>query len=64
MSERSGKRRKISVDYLKGKYKPTCLIYGPGHSSDECKVLGEFVSKYSKIRTTKDSRDDTVLKNI
>ena len=50
MSESADKRRKIYVDYPKGKYKPTCLIHGPGHSSDKYKVLGDFGSKYAKIR--------------
>ena len=54
MSESADNRRKIYVYYPKGKYKPTCLIHGPGHSSDECKVLGGLGSKYSKIRLTKD----------
>ena len=52
MSESAEKRRKIYVDYPKGKSKPTCLIHGPGHSSDKYKVLGDFGSKYSKIRHT------------
>ena len=30
-SESSDKRRKIYVDYPKGKYKATCIIHGPGH---------------------------------
>ena len=52
MSESAGKRRKRYVD-LKDRSKLTCLIHGPGHSPDECKVLGEFGSKYSKSRPTK-----------
>ena len=53
ISESSGKRRKIYVDYPMGKSK-TCLIHGPGNSSDECKVLGDFGSKYAKTGRTKD----------
>ena len=52
MSESYDKHRNIYVDYLKGKYKPTCLIHGPGNSSDKYKVLGDFGSKYAKIRHT------------
>ena len=59
MSESAGKRRKIYVDYPKGKYKPTCLIHGPRNSSDECKVLGDCGSKYVKSRPTKDRRQNT-----
>ena len=42
------------VDHQKYRSKLTCLIHGPGNLTDECKVLGDFVSKYSKVRTTKD----------
>ena len=52
ISESADKRRKCYVDYPKGKYKPTCLIHGPGHSSDKYKVLGDFGSNYAKIRHT------------
>ena len=51
-SESSDKRRKRYVYHLKGKYKPTCLILGPGHSSDKYNVLGELGSNYSKIMHT------------
>ena len=50
MSKSSNKCRKRYVDNPKGKSKPTCLIYVPGHSSDKYKVLGDFGSKYAKIR--------------
>ena len=49
MSERAGKHRKSYVYHLQDISKLTCLIHGPGHSSDEFKVLGDFGSKYSKI---------------
>ena len=52
MSESSDNRRKRYVDYSKGKSKPTCIILGPGHSSDKYKVLGDFVSNYANIRHT------------
>ena len=57
-SESYGKCRKSYVDHLKGRSKLTCLIHGPGHLSDECKVLGEFGTKYAKYRTTKDHSQD------
>ena len=44
---------KMYVDHLMDVSKQTYLIHGPGHSSDECMVLGDFGSKYSKIRPTK-----------
>ena len=51
-SESSGKRRKRHVDHLRDRSKHTFLIHGPGHSSDECKVLVDFGSKYCKNRPT------------
>ena len=54
MSDISGKHRKRYVDHPKGRYKLTCLINCPRHSSDQFKVLGDFSSKYSKSRPTKD----------
>ena len=54
MLERDGKCREIYVDHPKDRSKPTYLIRGPGHSSYECKVLGDFGSNYAKIRPTKD----------
>ena len=38
-------------------------MHGPGHSSVECKVLGDFGSKYVKIRPTKDRGHDPIPKN-
>ena len=58
MSECSGKHRKMYVDYLKGKSKPTFLINGPVHSSDECKFLVEFGSNYEKSGPTNDRGSD------
>ena len=51
--ESACKRKKRYVDSLTGKPK-ICLIHSPGHSSEECKVLGDIVTKYAKNRTTKD----------
>ena len=60
MIEISGKRRKRYVDHLRDRKKYTCLIHGPGHSSDECKVLGDFGSKYYKGRPTKERGHHTI----
>ena len=38
MSESAGMRIKRCVDHPKDRSKLTCLIHGPVHSSDECKV--------------------------
>ena len=38
----------------------TCLIHGPEHSPDECKVLGDFGSKYAKTIHNKDCGNNTV----
>ena len=59
MSESSGKLRKRYSDHPNDKSKPTYLIHGPWNSSDECKVLGYFGSKYAKSRLTKDWNHDT-----
>ena len=56
MSESAGKHRNSFVDDLKDGSKLSCLIHVPGHSSDECKILGDFGYKYFKIRPTKDHR--------
>ena len=58
MIESAGNRRKIYVDHTKDRSKPTQIIHGPGNSSDECKVLGDFGSKYAKIRPTEDRGND------
>ena len=46
ISKRTGNHRKRYLDHSKDRPKQTYLIRGPGHSSDECKVLGDFGSKY------------------
>ena len=52
MTKSAGKRRKRYAYHMKDRSKLTCLIHGPGNSSDECKVLGYLSSKCSKTRTT------------
>ena len=60
MSESTCKLRERYVDPTKDKYKQTCIIHGPIHSSDEYKVLGYFNSKYSRSRPTKDRGKDPI----
>ena len=62
MSEISDKHRKRYVEYTMGKSK-TCLIHGPGHSSDKCKVLWDFGSNYAKKIPTKDRGHNTLPRN-
>ena len=50
--ESSDKRQKWYVDHSRRKSR-TCLIHGLRHSSDECKVLGDFSAKYTKSKPTK-----------
>ena len=55
MSDSTGKHRKRYVDHPNDIYKLTCLVYGPGNSSDKYKVLGDFGFKYYNsglLRTT------------
>ena len=63
MSESAENRRKRYVDRSKGKSKPTCLIHGPGISPDKYKVLGDFGSKYAKIRHTNNRRQNPANRN-
>ena len=58
MSESDENNRKRYIDNPKDKSKHSCIINGPSHSSDECKVLGVFGSKYSRIRSIKDLGHD------
>ena len=53
MSDSTIKRRKRYVDHTMYISKLPCLIHGPRNSTDECKVLGYFGSKYSKSRPMK-----------
>ena len=54
MSESAGNNRKRYIYHPKDISKLPCLIHGPRHSSDECKVLGEFGTMYDKCRPTKE----------
>ena len=53
MSDSAGKCRKSYVDHPKDRSKLNFLIHGPGHTSDECYVLGDFGNKYAKCMPTK-----------
>ena len=57
--ESADKRIKQRVDSPTVKSK-TCLIHVPKHSSNECKVLWYFGTKYANSRPTKDSRINPV----
>ena len=63
MSESAEKRRKRYLDHQKGKSKPTCLIHGPVNSSDKQKVLGDFGSKYAKVRHTNNRGQNPANRN-
>ena len=57
-----GKHKKRYVNHPRDQSKLTCIISGPGNSSDECKVLGDFGSKYTKIRPNKERSPELTLK--
>ena len=59
MDESAGNRPKICVDNLKSESK-TCLIHNPEHYSNECKVLGDFGTKYAKGKRDKDHNNNLV----
>ena len=58
MSESAGKPRKRYIKHPKDRLKLTFLIHGPGHSSDECKILREFGTNAAKCRPTKYHRQE------
>ena len=60
--ECAGKRRKRYIDHLKDILRLTCIIHGPGNSSDECKVLVDFGTMYDKGSPTKDCRQEPASK--
>ena len=65
MSESLVNIRKRHIHYPKDRSKLTRIIHGPGHSSYECKVLGDFGSKYYKSSPTKDhGHEPTTKKKI
>ena len=63
MGDRAGKRRKQYVDRRMGELK-NCLIQGPRHYYDKCKVLGDFGDKYVKGKTTKYHGNHTTPRKI
>ena len=62
INESASKRRKRCVDHPKDISKLICLICGPGNSSNECKILGDFVTSYAKVGTNKDCSHDPATK--
>ena len=64
MSKIYGKRKKRYVECTGDQSQLTCLINGPGHSSDELEVLNDFSSKCNKIRLKKECRQEPEFKKI
>ena len=62
MGKRADKHNKRCADHPRDGSKLTCLIYGPGRSSYECKVLNDFGAKYSKYRHFKESSQEPIFK--
>ena len=40
------------------------MIHGPGHSSDECKVLKTFGTKYAASQPTKDQGSNPIPRKV
>ena len=59
--ESADNRRKRYV-YCSTSESKTFLVHRPGHFSDECKVLGYFVTKYDKGNPNKDHGNHPVLR--
>ena len=53
MGERDDNNIKWYLDHPSGESK-ICLIYGPGNSSNEWKIFGDFGANYAKENPTKD----------
>ena len=63
MGKCSGRRKQNYIDCPRDQSKLTCLIHGPGNLSDEWKLLNDFGTEYSKVRTFKDhSQEPTTNK--
>ena len=58
MSKSTDKLRKRYVHHPKDQLQLTFLICSHVNSSGECKILGDFVSKYTKGRHNKDRRQE------
>ena len=56
MGKQTGKRKKNCVYHLRDQLKLTCLVHGPGYTTDECKALNGFGTKYAKGRDFKEHR--------
>ena len=65
MGKLSGKRNQRYVYPPRDIYKLTCIIHGFGHSSDECKLIKYFSTKYATVGSFKQIRKEpTSNKNI
>ena len=60
MDKRAVKCKQRCVDQISYLLQLTCLIHGPGHSSDEYKVLNYFGTKYSKVSPFKESSQSSL----
>ena len=63
MISHDGKCRKRYVDRLSEGSELTCTIYGPGHYSEHCKVLNNFITRYDTISPSKESRHEPTFDN-
>ena len=51
MDSHTGKFKKRNLDFLRGASFLVGLIHGDGHSSEQCKILSDFVNRYDTGRT-------------
>ena len=58
MGKRADQCKKIYVDPLRDRLKPTFLIHGPVHSLEKFKIINEFGTKYSVVGPFKEHRQD------
>ena len=62
MGKCTGKCKQIYVDRSGKISQTTCIINGPGHSSDEYKMLNDFDNIYTKVRPFKERRKEPATK--
>ena len=62
MDRRDGKCKKCYVGCPSNTLPLTCLIHGPGQSSDKYTFLGNFGKKYSAGRPSKDIKYENINK--
>ena len=64
MSKHDGKCKQRCLDYPRDISKITCIIHVPGNSSDECKVINYFSTKYGTCRIFEESIQGPTFKKI